>query len=86
MEILTAIETDLVAPNQVGWVYFQEGDAVIAAKICATPSGQFYAVLPTSYRQGVSVFTVYYRDRELWNKNARALVAAFYAHREKERL
>ena len=68
----------MVAPDQVGWVIYQEGVAEIAVKIILSPAtGELFASLPTAYAKGKSVQVVRYQNKSDWLCIAQAAVKFF---------
>lgn len=77
-------KTDLVAPGQIGWVFYFEGDAELAAKVMREKeSNRPYLSLPTCYRfrkgceKGVRVHIINYPRPEIWRKKRQELLGEF---------
>jgi len=72
------LKTNLVAPDQVGWVIYKEGVAEIAVKIILSPTtGELFASLPTAYSKGKSVQVVRYENKPDWLCIAQSVVKFF---------
>lgn len=68
---------DVIAPGQIGWVYFYEGAAEIAAKVIKSEAGELYLALPTVRRAAKTVRIVNYTRRSVWSEKSRALLSFF---------
>lgn len=72
------LKTNLVAPDQVGWVIYKEGVAEVAVKIILSPTtGELFASLPTAYSKGNIVQVVRYPNKSDWLRIAQAAVKFF---------
>lgn len=79
MEMVKArIQTSsIVAPGQIGWVFYQEGDAEIALKVVRGRDGYPFLATPCVRRDGVTVNFVNYHTRTLWNQKRKDLLKVF---------
>lgn len=69
---------DFVAPNQIGWVIYQEGTAEVAVKIVRNPeTKEPFASLPTAYKQGLIKQVVRYPDKGDWLRVAKKCLQEF---------
>lgn len=78
MPKVRATTTDLIAPGQIGWVFFQEGPIEIAAKVIRGDRDRKpYIAIPTAYRRGVEVPIVTYLQSEHWVDKRTMLLEEF---------
>lgn len=68
---------DIIAPGQIGWVYFQEGEIEIAAKVIKKRSGEIFAAVPVARRLGTAVRVVNYPRPGAWAAKSRQLIEFF---------
>lgn len=69
---------DIVAPGQIGWVYFQEGEIEIAAKVIKKSSGEMFLAIPVARRPPrTEVRVVNYSRPEIWAAKSRELLSFF---------
>lgn len=73
-EISTQSLTDA---RQIGWIAYQEGDAILRVKVIRKRDGDVFLSHQTSYRAGVVVKTVTYADKTLWFKKADYMLNEF---------
>lgn len=79
MELIKARITtsDLIAPGQIGWVYFTEGRVEIAAKVIMNRDGSIFLSLPTARKSDTKIRVVNFIDRDIWLDKNRELVSLF---------
>jgi hypothetical protein len=75
---ITFSTENLTAPRQIGWIFFPEGEAKVAAKVMRDRLGAPpYVSLPTSYYRGKTVQIVYYEDTDTWREKREKLLRQF---------
>ena len=79
--MIKAISTeDLVDPLQIGWIHYQEGDAVLSVKVIRTHKRSIFLSHVTAYRKGSTIKTVEYPDKQIWKMKESVLLRAFRQH------
>lgn len=69
---------DLISPNQIAWIHYEEGLAEISVKVLRdSKTEQLYLAVPTARRNGVNMRIVNYPDQTCWFNVVRDLLSFF---------
>jgi len=68
---------DIIAPGQIGWVYYQEGEMEIAVKVIKKDTGEMFVAVPVARRLGTSVRVVNYSRPDIWVSKSKQLLSFF---------
>lgn len=77
MSIVEISTDNLVDARQIGWILYEEGEALIRVKVIRAKNNKPFLAHVTGYRQGTQVRTVEYRDILAWNQRARYYMDEF---------
>jgi len=79
--VIREISTEsLIDRRQIGWIAYQEGDALIRVKVIRAKNGKPFLAHVTGWRKGIVVRTVDYIDKEVWRQKSEYLLNAFKEH------
>lgn len=68
---------NLIDPQQIGWIGYREGDAIVRVKVIRGDKLHPFLSHVTGFAKGVKVHTVSYLDTDKWHEKAYQLLRAF---------